>query len=245
MRYLTEHVVVPYLKKRIGPQGVLVTRMLRTVALGESAIDRQIADLEISLNPTVGLSAHPGQTDVRIVAKASTSEEAEALVADFESKIRDRLGDAIYATGNATLAEVIASLFQERGASLAVAETVTHGDIVRRLSAHPEILRGGGVSPTGAGLAHLLDLDLPTEEGESAAVILSEGVRNRWAASLGLAVVGDEESGPWVAIANEDGVDTRQLRFRGRGHRARVWTTTLALEFMRRTLLGRTAGWAE
>jgi predicted O-linked N-acetylglucosamine transferase (SPINDLY family) len=60
-----------------------------------------------------------------------------------------------------------------------------------------------------------------------------------------LATGSDESDRAWVAIASEKGVDTRRLRFEGRGHRARVWSTTVALEFLRRTLLGLADGWAD
>jgi nicotinamide mononucleotide (NMN) deamidase PncC len=245
MRYLMVNAVIPYLQKRLGKQDVLVTRILRTVALGESRIDHTIADLETSSNPTVGLSAHPGQTDVRIVAKAPTQAEAEALVADFEAKIRQRLGAAIYATGDASLEAVIAGILQERGATLAVAETLTQGELTRRLSAHPNAFRGGHVANDEPALAQPLGLGGRDLTGESGAIALAQGVRKTWHASHGLAVVGDEEERAWVAVATGDGVETRQLRFRGRDLRARVWTTTLALEFLRRLLLDLADGWAE
>jgi competence/damage-inducible protein CinA-like protein len=245
MRYLMVNAVIPYLQQRLGKQDVLVTRILRTVALGESRIDHTIADLETSSNPTVGLSAHPGQTDVRIVAKAPTQAEAEALVADFEAKIRGRLGAAIYATGDASLEAVIAGILQERGATLAVAETLTQGELTRRLSAHPDAFCGGHVAADEPALAWPLGLGGTDLTGESGAVALAQGVRKTWNASHGLAVVGDEDERAWVAVAAGDGVDTRQLRFRGRGLRARVWTTTLALEFLRRLLLDLADGWAE
>ena len=245
MRYLMVNAVIPYLQQRLGKQDVLVTRILRTVALGESHIDNTIADLETSSNPTVGLSAHPGQTDVRIVAKAPTRAEAEALVADFEAKIRRRLGAAIYATGDASLEAVIASLLQQRGATLAVAETLTQGELTRRLSAHPEAFRGGHVAAEGQALSRPLGLEGTDLTGEPGAVALAEGVRRVWNASHGLVVVGDQGERAWVAVATEDGRDTRRLRFRGRDLRARVWTTTLSLEFLRRLLLDLAAGWAE
>ncbi len=245
MRYLMKHVVVPYLQQRLGRQEILVTRILRTVAVGESQIDRTISDLEMSSNPTVGLSAHPGQTDVRIVAKASTQAEAEALVAKFEATIRERLGAAIYATGNVTLEAAIASILQQQGGTLAVAETLTGGDLTQRLSAHPEAFVGGTVAADGKALGQLLCLEEAEYAGEPGAVALAEGVRNTWQASHGLAIGSDESDRAWVAIASEKGVDTRQLRFEGRGHRARVWSTTLALEFLRRTLLGLADGWAD
>jgi nicotinamide-nucleotide amidase len=245
MRYLMKHAIVPYLQQRLGQQDVLVTRVLRTVAVGESRIDQAISDLEMSANPTVGLSAHPGQTDVRIVAKASTKTGAEALVAGFEATIRERLGAAIYATGDATLEAVIAGLLKQHGATLAVAETITNGDLTRRLSAHPEAFCGGAVAADGNALARLLSLKEGDFTGESGAVALAEGIRRAWQTSHSLAIVSDESDRAWVAIASKDGVDTRRLRFQGRDLRARVWTTTLSMEFLRRLLLGLADGWAD
>jgi nicotinamide-nucleotide amidase len=245
MRYLMENAVIPYLQKRLGQQDVLVTRILRTVAVGESRIDQVISDLETSANPTVGLSAHPGQTDVRIVAKAPTQAEAEALVADFEAKIRQRLGAAIYATGDAKLEAVIAGLLHERCATLAVAETLTGGDLSRRLSAHPGVFRGGVVAGDGGALAYPLHLEGLDTTGKAGAVALAEGVRRAWDTTHGLAVVGDESDRAWVAVAWDGDAEARRLRFQGRDYRARVWTTTVALEFLRRLLLGLVDGWAE
>jgi nicotinamide-nucleotide amidase len=244
MRYLMEHAVVPYLEQRMGQRQVMVTRVLRTVGVGESRVDQAIADLETSTNPTVGLSAHPGQTDVRIVAKAATVPEAEALVADFEETIRRRLGAAVYATGNATLEAVIADLLGERGATLAVAETITQGDVTKRFGPHPGVFRGGVVAADGDGLARLLGVEEPAVTGEQGAVTLAERVRRAWGASYGVGVLGGESGGPWVAIAGPNGVDTRQQRFTGRDIRVRTWTTTLALEFLRRLLLGLADGWS-
>jgi nicotinamide-nucleotide amidase len=248
MRYLMENAVVPYLQKRLGHLEAIVTRVLRTVAVGESFIDHAIADLETSSNPTVGLSAHLGQTDVRIVAKAATPEQAEAMVARFEGTIRERLGAAIYVTGDASLEEVVAGLLRERGATLAVAETVTQGDVVRRLSAYPDVLLGGVVGADGPHLARPLCLQTDAVAGQVGAVTLAEEVRRSWGVTFGLAIVADadtgEPSGPWVAVAAEGGVDARHLRFRGQDRRARTWTTVVALEFMRRLLLGLAEGWS-
>lgn len=245
MRYLMEHAVAPYLQQRLGQREVLVTRILRTVAVGESRIDQALADLEESANPTVGLSAHPGQTDVRIVAKAPTQAEAEALVADFETTIRRRLGAAIYGTSEARLEAVIADLLGRRDATLAVAETLTQGEICQRFSTQADAFRGGVVASDGLALAAILPLDGSDMSGEAGAVALAKGVRQAWGATLGLAILEDETGGPWVAIADGKGTETRRLRFRGRDRRARTWTTTLALEFLRRLLLGLADSWAE
>lgn len=252
MRYLMEQSVIPYLRKRMGKQEVLVTRVLRTVAVGESRVDAAIADLETSANPTVGLSAHPGQTDVRIVAKARTYEEAEALVAPLEARIRRRLGEAIYATGSASIEDVIADRLQSLGASLSVVETVTRGEITRRMGAHDRAFRGGLVAADwqsfSAPLASLSGVSIPDDPAEwvceEAAVILARAVRDAWETTYGLAVLGDGRNRPWVAIAWDEGVETRRFRTLGNDDRARTWTSTLALEFLRRLLLGLAGNWA-
>lgn len=253
MVYLMKHTIVPYLQGRLGHRDVLVTRVLRTVALGESAIDERIADLETSSNPTVGLSAHPGQTDVRIVAKAATQADAEAMAAEFEAAIRQRLGAAIYGTGEETLDEVLAGLLRARGATLAVAETITQGDLSRRLSAYPDVFCGGLVGGDGASLARLLHLEGGEWDGQAGAEAIARALRpacprpggEEVAAGegYGLAVVGDGEGQSWLAVAGPEGVDSRPLRFRGRDRRARTWSTTVALEFLRRLLLGLAEGW--
>jgi nicotinamide-nucleotide amidase len=243
MRYLMEQAVLPYLLRRLGDRQVLVTRILRTVALGESRIDQALADLETSTNPTVGLSAHPGQTDVRIVAKAASHEQAEAMVAGFEALVRERLGAAIYGTGEAGLEAVIADLLRQRGATLAVAETQTRGEIARRWGAYGDLFRGGLVAPDGQGLAPLLRLQ-GVVAGEAGAVALADAVRRLCQANYGLAVLSDEPGGPWIAVAEEAGVATRRLRFAGADRRARNWTVTVAIEFLRRLLLGLAEDWA-
>ncbi len=243
MRYLMEHAVVPYLLGVLGPRSIMVTRILRTVALGESRIDRAIADLETSTNPTVGLSAHRGQTDVRIVAKASSEAEAGALLDDFEARIRERLGAAIYATGEATLEAVVAGLLRERGCTLAVAETHSLGDITQRLSSEPDVFCGGLVAYDGGQLARLLDLPAGSAAGKAGAVALAETVRQRLGATHGLAVLSDEPDGPWVVVASESGSDAIRLRYSERDRRARIWTTASSLDFLRRLLLGLTEGW--
>jgi nicotinamide-nucleotide amidase len=241
--YLMEHAVAPYLQRRLGRRDVLVTRILRTVAMGESRVDQAIADLETSANPTVGLSAHPGQTDVRIVAKAPTQAEAEALVADFEATIRQRLGPAIYATGDATLEAAIAATLVEKQATIAIAETVTQGALSRRLASHPEVFQGAVVAENGPRLAALLGLPQKELPGGPGAALLAGRVRQAWGASYGLSVLADEPEWTWVAVAREGRTETRRFRFRGRDRRAQYWTTTLALEFLRRLLLGLADGW--
>ena len=114
LKYMLENTVIPLLVERMG--GIKVTRIqvLRTCAVGESNIDCAIGDLMAEGNPTVGLAAHSGQTDVRITAKADTESEAERLIAPVEFQLRERLGIAVYGIGKETVPEVVGGLLAER-----------------------------------------------------------------------------------------------------------------------------------
>ncbi len=133
MEYLMEHAVLPYLRERFHLHGIIKVRILRTVGIGESEIDARIADLMTSTNPTVGLAAHAGQTDVRITAKAATQEEADRLLATMVARVRQRLGDVIYGEGEETVEEVVHRLLTMRGWRVAYAGEEV--DLVSRLTA--------------------------------------------------------------------------------------------------------------
>ena len=90
--------VIPYLRERMGGKGIIKALVLRTAGIGESQIDARIGDLETWSNPTVGLAAHTGQTDIRITARADSEAEADALIAEAEAIIRNESG-LIYGTG--------------------------------------------------------------------------------------------------------------------------------------------------
>ena len=134
LQHMLENTVIPLLVERIGGIKVTRVRVLRTCAVGESNIDRGIGDLMTGGNPTVGLAAHSGQTDVRITAKADTEDEAEALIDGMETELRKRLGIAIYGVGKETVPEVVGGLLAEKSLKLGIADTLTGGQVARDLT---------------------------------------------------------------------------------------------------------------
>jgi len=124
-----EHELIPYLQTALGSPAVIKIHVLRTVGIGESQIDERIGDLMITSNPTVGLAAHPGHTDIRIAAKAESDNAANALIEPVKEEIRRRLGTFIYGTDDQTLVDTAINLLDQQNLRLVVIEVGTGGCI--------------------------------------------------------------------------------------------------------------------
>src|SRR5690606_33649696 len=122
MRYLYEHGILPYFKERFGLTGVIRARVLHTAGVPESQIDQHLEDLERQTNPTVGLAAHAGSVDVRLTAKAESSEQAAEMLDALEAEVRQRLGDWVHGLDEETLARAVLREVGQRKQTLAVLE---------------------------------------------------------------------------------------------------------------------------
>jgi competence/damage-inducible protein CinA-like protein len=230
--YMLEHAVVPYLQAQFELAAVIRSRTLRTVGIGESLIDARIGELEALSNPTVGLAAHPGQTDIRITAKAATVEAAEALIAPIAEDIRRRLGDFIYAEGQVTVEAAVGQMLAARGEWVAVGEAGTRGDLAQRLAAipdAPQVYQGG-------------QLAAPSAAGKLSAAELAEAARANSAQGptwgLGAVVaLPPEEVRLEVALAGPSRTETQHLGFGGHPELAVRWAGTAALNMLRLALL--------
>jgi nicotinamide-nucleotide amidase len=94
MKRMWEHEVEPALRARSGM--VLVSRVLKVLGAGESAVEEMVADLMEGANPTLAPYAKSDGIHVRISAKADSDEHARDLIAPLEAKVRERLGDLVY-----------------------------------------------------------------------------------------------------------------------------------------------------
>jgi competence/damage-inducible protein CinA-like protein len=134
MEYLIENSVLPYLRQRFQLSSIIKARVIHTVGVGESVIDDLIGDLEEMANPTVGLAAHSGQVDIRITAKAASETEADALNAQVEGELRQRLGKWIFGADEETLESTALQALNDKGWSLIVVESGLNGELSKRLA---------------------------------------------------------------------------------------------------------------
>ncbi len=238
MKYLMETRILPWLREKTGNENIIVSKTLKTCAIGESLVDAKITDLETSTNPTVGLLAHPSQTDIRITVKAQTRAEADALIREMETKIRERLGDWIYGEGDETVEEVVARVLAAKDWRIALAETNTAGKIAERLRARPEGTRL---------IKSAMLLDNVTELTEKNAATIAEQYRTMTGADVALAVLGTtnsaqdmyaEDTGKTViAVATAQATNTRAYTIGGIGDNAQTWVAVRSLDLVRRAAI--------
>lgn len=247
MKHLMQETVEPLLAERLGPDRVVIkARTLRTVGLGESAIDARITDLMRMSNPTVGLAAHLGQVDVRITAKAPSEAEADAMIEAVAADLRERLGSAIYGEGEEPLEAVVVRLLREAHHTLALLETNTGGDLAQRILSAADgnhVLRLARVA-TGPDDLPLAGASLVSAEAgqRCAAWLLSDGE-----ATVALALCGtlDPAAGPYgayrgethLALATAGEVISHRFDFGGTGELSQRWIGNAALNWLRLWLL--------
>ena len=121
--------------------GALRRRTLKLLGIGESAVEEELAELVRSTSPTVATYAKNDGVHVRLADKATRPEEADARIAAMERMIRERLGQYVWGTDDETLPAVIARRLEERRWRIAVAESLSAGDIARAFAEAPHAER--------------------------------------------------------------------------------------------------------
>ena len=256
LKHLMETRVIPFLREKLQTGQVIIkSKTLRTCGIGESTVDSRIGDLMRSSNPTVGLAAHPGQTDVRITAKAENEAEADRLIAEMEEKLRERLGDVIYGIEAQKLEDVVAAMVAERGLSVAIVETNTQGLITQRLedaSQDRPILRDSYVVIL---LEDAVEIANPLRSlikkyglvSAQVATATAEYLRETTRVDISLAVFGsmEERQGLFAESAGEthialntaEGTTQRAYKYGGTSELVKSWVLNAALDMVRRSLI--------
>jgi nicotinamide-nucleotide amidase len=132
LQYILENEISSYLNKRYDLRSIIKARVLHTAGVGESQVDEWIGEFETSVNPTVGLLAHPGQTDIRITAKAETRDEVERMLDEMTQKISEKVGDHIYGIDEETLENSVLVQLKCRDWKMVVVDCGLEGELSSR-----------------------------------------------------------------------------------------------------------------
>ncbi len=259
MRAMFNDSVLPDLLQRAGEPAVISSRVLRVAGLWESAVAEALADLVAELdaagNPTLAFLAGGGEVRVRITAKATDPATAARMVEPVERAARSALGAAVYGADEDTLDSVVHRLLRDRGATVAVAESLTGGLLGARLTEQPSssaTFRGGVVAYATQVKVGLLGVPAETLAAAGAvsaqtAVAMAESARARLEATYGLSLTGvagpeAQEGKPvgtvYVGLAGPTASSAVPRRLAGERGRVRMLAVVAALDVLRRHLLG-------
>ena len=249
--------VIPRIREAFGIQGRIVSRVLKVCGISESRVDEAIGDYFRTMrNPTIGVLAHAGEIHIRLTCKGDDPVEIARMLDGLEGKIRERLGGLIFGRDEERLEALVGRLLRERGATLAVAESCTGGLIASRvtdIAGSSDYFERGMVVYSRVAKQQLLGVPqaLIEESGVvslDVAQAMADGVRRRSGTTFGLATTGI--AGPTggtpeapvglacVALAWEGGGVAREYRFHGGRELVKYRAAQMALEMLRRHLLG-------
>jgi nicotinamide-nucleotide amidase len=255
MKPMLEQQVIPWIRANRGSEKVFATRIFQTFGISESGLDEGVAGLIRPDEAKVGFRASFPQISLKVMVEDFPG-TAEKRLAELSERVRQRIGNFIYAEGDSTMEEVVAELFTTRQLKLAVAESCTGGLIGHRLTNVPgssAFFLVDFVTYSNQIKSELLGVTEQTlsEFGavsEQCVLEMAAGARMRSGADVAIAtsgVAGPEGGTPQhpvgtvcIALAAEGVNAARRHQMRGTRDWIKVLTSQVALDWLRRYALG-------
>jgi nicotinamide-nucleotide amidase len=262
MRGMLADTLMPRLLARTGAeaQGVVRSRTLRTTSIAESALADRLGGLARGVDgmPLAFLPGVEG-VDLRLTSTGRSDADTTSRLDAAAAQLIAIVGDYVYGEGSDDLAALVLSQVIDAGGRIAVAESCTGGLLGGRLTAVPgssAAVLGGIIAYDNSVKMRELGVSAVTLEqhgavSESVALQMATAVRERFGATIGLAVTG--VSGPgggteekpvgttWVAVDVEGTVEARRSVFFGDRAENRARAAQQALDMLRRRLAGLSA----
>lgn len=188
--------VVPYLAEY--SDGIIVSKTVRTMCIGESAMAERVADLLEGENPTVAPYAKKGEALLRVTAKAETEAEAQAMLEPVIAEIRKRLGDVVYGIDSESIEQRVVELLKKNKMTLATAESCTAGYIPKRITdiaGASSVFEYGAITYSNDVKERVLGVKHETlvaygAVSEQTATEMAAGIRRISGEDIGIAVTG-------------------------------------------------------
>jgi nicotinamide-nucleotide amidase len=243
--------VLPRLERLLPGQVSMLALM--TFGLGESAVEERIDEV-IHWRPevTVATYAKSSGVQVHVTARADTHDEADSLVGQAEAMLRERLGKAIFGTGDVTLSEAIGEQMARLGATLAVMESATGGTLGSLITNTPgssSYFLGGVIAYSKEAKARYgVDRDVMERHGlisEETARAMSTAICRELGADVGIGVTGiagseSVEGKPpgtcYIAVSRGNSTEAREIRRQGQRDFVKRFFAQSALDLARRVL---------
>jgi nicotinamide-nucleotide amidase len=196
MNRMWEEQISPQLARLAGG-GLLVTRVLKTLGMGESGVEELIHPMLRSTNPTVATYAKQDGVYVRMGAKAESREAAVKMLDEFESQVRGYIGKYVYGVDDQALPDAIGALLRQQGLTVATIESCSGGLLGSTITDAPgssAYYLGGVVAYTAAAkIAAGVDAAIVEQHGtvsQATAEAMASAIRRQFNADIGLATTG-------------------------------------------------------
>ena len=165
---------------------------------GESAIAEKIGPLLEHENPTAAIYCKKGECRIRITARADSEAAGKAMCKAFARELYRILGDAVYDADVPGPAWTAVRLLQEKGMTVATAESCTGGMLAQWLTSVPgasQVFGFGYVTYWEQAKARMLGVSpqVITECNVVSAQVAAQmalGAKNRSGATMGVGVTG-------------------------------------------------------
>ncbi|MCJ7546660.1 MAG: nicotinamide-nucleotide amidohydrolase family protein [Deltaproteobacteria bacterium] len=193
---------------------------------------------------------------LKVVVRGANKEEVEARLKQAGEAIAERLGIDLYGKGDEVMEGVVGRLLREKSSTIAVAESCTGGLIAHRITEIPgssDYFLLGVVAYSNKAKEALLGVShsILTQYGpvsKETAEQMAMGVKKSSGAAIGIATTGI--AGPtggtpenpvgrvFIALATEALREVKQYDLSGDRHGIKLMASELALDMVRRYLLG-------
>ncbi|HEX7937496.1 MAG TPA: competence/damage-inducible protein A [Gemmatimonadaceae bacterium] len=254
MRGMTDDVLLPLLAERgAWSDHVIRSRTLRTTGIAESLLQDRITGIEVPAG--ISLAYLPGVdgVDLRITTEGM-AEVADRSLGALADALRKRVGEWVYAEGDADMAAVLLELCRAKKMRIAVAESCTGGMLGARLTAIPgssDVFVGGVIAYANEVKLRELgvsqrDLDQSGAVSEPVVRQMASGARQKFGVEVGLGISGVAGPGGgtpekpvglvWVAAAVGDRVESKSFQSVGDRAEVRYRGAQAVMELARRML---------
>lgn len=209
---------------------VTITRNIKTLGLGEAAVDEIVAEFFGLENPYLGIYSKADGIHLRIIARAGDEAAARALIGPVERAIHERLAPYIWGYDDETPELSVGAALLVRGMTLATMESASGGFLANTITEAPDSgrwYRGGSVAYTRDAMAAAgVDASVLERYGaisQETANAMARAAQCATAADFGIGVTGvlgpEEVEGHrpgtiQIAIATADGGAVREFPLR-------------------------------
>ena len=210
MKWLMQNSVLPLLEERLGSQAI-VHKTILTFGIGESFLADKIADWEDALPAHIKLAYLPeaGKVRLRLSAYGADKAQLEQEVAERIEMLKLIIDANIYGYDDETISSVIGKLLNQKGATVATAESCTGGligNVITEVSGSSAYYKGGIIAYSNELKERLLGVRHETLEqygavSEETAIEMARGCLAVTGADYAIATTGI--SGPTGATAEK------------------------------------------